>query len=297
MLNAQTVYAQATEDYVLLEPLPGIAPSGGGLGYLTGVYQIVLTLSVALAVIMIVVAGVQYTTTWASPSNKSAAKERIGAAIGGLVLAMMSVLILGTINPDLIGGTVTVTNTAPPRPTVGSGPGGKLLPSDPGYPGDANGDGIPDTGDPEEGADTMDPGSNGGVGGGMTEKAARDYLKGKIEVNNECTDTSCKTRLAGIKQSTLDEVIRLKDECGCNPKITAGTETGHSTKGNYTHGNGYKIDLSSQNTTLNDYITKSGNFTKGPTRSDGAETWVKNGTNGQTVYYRESNHWDVSVKK
>ena len=59
-------------------------------------------LTVALAILMIVVGGVQYTISWASSSAKGEAKTRIFSAIGGLVLALLSYLILQTINPALV---------------------------------------------------------------------------------------------------------------------------------------------------------------------------------------------------
>jgi hypothetical protein len=59
-----------------------------------------LVLAAALAVVMIVRGGIQYMTT-DSIDGKGGAKLRIQAALGGLVLAFASVLILNTINPSL----------------------------------------------------------------------------------------------------------------------------------------------------------------------------------------------------
>ncbi len=296
------VYAQ-TGSYILLESIRGtteVQTSGAdSFAYFGLVYRTTLYVIVALALLMIAIGGIQYISSFASPSGKGDATKRIWGAIGGLLLALFSWLILSTINPDLLSPTFTAPEATSVAPATRS-EARALNPMDPLFPGDANGDGIPDTGDPDEGADNADPGvGTRGVAGGMTEQQARDYLMGKIAVNHECNSSGCQTRLAGIKQSTLDQVFALKANCQCNPVITAGTEVGHSTTGTHTHGNGYKVDISQKGdagVAIQRYVTTPGNFTQGPNRSDGAETWVKNGSGGKVVYYKESNHWDVSVK-
>jgi uncharacterized YccA/Bax inhibitor family protein len=92
-----------TDSYTFLEPIGEISTvDASGPEYFTIVYNTALTITVALALIMIVVAGVEYTTSWASPSAKGVAKTRIASAIGGLILALISYLLLSTINPDLL---------------------------------------------------------------------------------------------------------------------------------------------------------------------------------------------------
>lgn len=94
-----------TNTYTYLEPVGNSGPSidtSNPEAYFALVYNTVITITVAIALIMIVVAGIQYTTTWASPSSKEAAKSRITGAIGGLILAFISYILLSTINPDLL---------------------------------------------------------------------------------------------------------------------------------------------------------------------------------------------------
>jgi hypothetical protein len=74
----------------------------------------------------------------------------------------------------------------------------------------------------------------------------------------------------------------LKRATGCALNITGGTETSHAT-GTYSHWNGYKVDFS-LSTCLTNYITRT--FT-----SIGGSKWQSASGN---VYYRESNHWDVT---
>ncbi len=262
--------------------------------YFTTAYTVIISAIIALAFIMIVISGIQYSSSFASPSSKSDAIKRIQGAVGGLVLALLSFLLLRTINPDLVSPSGALTNLPNPG---GTG----IDPSNPLWPGDTNGNGIPRTEDPDEGPDNLDPGANGGNRGGLSELNARNFLeqansdpsKPRIEVNGTCTTSSCHTRLEGIKQSTLEEAIAFRDACGCAVTITAGTEYGHSTRGSVTHGNGYKFDMR-LTPQAESYIASSGRFTRDGTRSDGAQIWRKNGSNA--TYYRESNHWDVAVK-
>ena len=90
--------------YVPLETLPN--PSGEDVstmgGYLANIYTIGIGLAGVLAVLMIVIGGIQYIGSGMSPSGKSDAKDRITNAILGLLLALLSWLILNTIDPNLV---------------------------------------------------------------------------------------------------------------------------------------------------------------------------------------------------
>jgi len=69
--------------------------------YLSAVYQYLIKISVTIAVVMVMVAGLQYVL--ASGSGKAAeAKKRITNATVGLVLLLCVYLILYTVNPQLV---------------------------------------------------------------------------------------------------------------------------------------------------------------------------------------------------
>ncbi len=97
--------------YKLIAPLPGLLPEtivirdkGGksGLGdYLNKLYTAGVAIATGLAVLMIVVGGIQYVSSDAI-SGKSDGIKRIQDALIGLLLAFMSYLLLNTINPDLV---------------------------------------------------------------------------------------------------------------------------------------------------------------------------------------------------
>lgn len=120
VLAADATPAQ-TGTYTLLAPLP---LSGGAtsdttvtLGgeeqfrdYLNNAFKIGITIAILLAVIMIVIGGIQ----WMGESvfGKEAGKKKIQDAIWGLVLALAIFLILNTINPDLVNLRLNVENLA-----------------------------------------------------------------------------------------------------------------------------------------------------------------------------------------
>jgi len=87
----------------LLEPsiIDDTNPSTGS--YFERLYEIGVGLAGVLAVLFIVIGGLEYIASAANPSAKESAKKRIWAAIGGLLLALASYLILQTINPALVG--------------------------------------------------------------------------------------------------------------------------------------------------------------------------------------------------
>lgn len=93
--------------YTLLQPLPGIGGGGaGGTGltdYLNWLFKFMLAAAAFLAVVQIVVGGIQMMIGGASETARSDAKKRIQDALWGLLLALASWLILWTINPNLAG--------------------------------------------------------------------------------------------------------------------------------------------------------------------------------------------------
>ncbi|MEI6553395.1 MAG: hypothetical protein WCO09_02405, partial [bacterium] len=89
-------------------------PGIGFAGYLNILIRIFIGICAILAMIMIVMGGIQYMTS-ELVSSKQAAKESIMNAILGLLLALGAFAILNTINPDLLnvglGNLPTVTVT------------------------------------------------------------------------------------------------------------------------------------------------------------------------------------------
>ncbi len=109
--------------YCLLEPIP-IDNNGGTYkkinsgtslsAYINTIFKICIGIIGVLAVIMIIVGGVQYMSTDAI-GGKEDGKETISKAFAGLFIGLASYLILYTINPQLVSlnfGVVPVTVTS-----------------------------------------------------------------------------------------------------------------------------------------------------------------------------------------
>jgi hypothetical protein len=96
------------ESYQLAYKIPNPDPSKPPIGevadlgsYVNTVYKYLLGISGLVAIVMIMIGGVQYVTSVGGGSI-SAAKERIQHAVIGLILLFCAALILQTVNPRLL---------------------------------------------------------------------------------------------------------------------------------------------------------------------------------------------------
>ena len=113
LFEATTLFAASAEDtslkYELLADLPGISDTPKYGEYLSGMIKLVIGLTTALAVLVVVYAGVfGYVGGATSPGARSDAKKRIEGALLGLILMLISYIILNTINPDLLSLDLTL---------------------------------------------------------------------------------------------------------------------------------------------------------------------------------------------
>jgi hypothetical protein len=100
------LYALAADagTFVALSPdLPiGNSWTSGGLsGFLNNMLGLSVAIAAGLAIIMLAIGGFKYMTT-DSVFSMGSAKEQIGDAIIGLLIVLLAVLLLSTINPDLV---------------------------------------------------------------------------------------------------------------------------------------------------------------------------------------------------
>lgn len=107
--NAQTTYK-------LLAPLPGGSaevPAETGFSiYAAELFWFLLSAAVILALVMLVIGGVEYVGSAGNTSLLGDAKGRILNALLGLLLALSAFLILKLINPDLVDFRIDI----PPIP-------------------------------------------------------------------------------------------------------------------------------------------------------------------------------------
>lgn len=99
------------QSYTLIEKLPGLNTTSLTLSsYLGWLFPFILTIVAILAVIMIVIGGLEL-IGGGSEGLKTNGKKKIEGAIYGLLLAVSAYLILNTINPNLVGTSLSI-NTA-----------------------------------------------------------------------------------------------------------------------------------------------------------------------------------------
>lgn len=111
--------------YCTLAPIGDFVPAqidinaAGLTTYLNNLFRFGIALAGALAVLMIVIGGLQYLSTDAI-SGKSDGRARITQALQGLLLALLSYLILNTINPQILSTNLTIEPVKAPSITDAS---------------------------------------------------------------------------------------------------------------------------------------------------------------------------------
>src|SRR3989338_2929044 len=243
----------AQTDYKLLAPIPlsGAQSGDSQTAKASDYIKGIFMLVIAIATglaVIMIIFGGIKYMSTDAFAGKSEAKTTIEHALWGLLLAISAWLILNTINPKL-----TTFNLSVPVQSI---PANTNLP-------------VSSVG-----------GATGGLG--LTQQQAMSQFDAtNIDVDGGIS-------LAGIKQSTVNEIARLKLTCGCDITITSATSGVHA-PGTFSHANGYKADLR-LNDTLTSHIT--GNYTSLLNRSDGAKMYL---APSGAIYALESNHWDISV--
>jgi len=105
----------------------------------------------------------------------------------------------------------------------------------------------------------------------------------------------------GLDEDTITETIAFKKECDdfasdgdCDVKINGGSERGHSTRGQHTHGKGDKVDID-DTPEFNAYVENHNNFT--PVSEDEDPRCFTNQCyiRDDDVFNRHNGHWDVCV--
>jgi len=183
-------------------------------------YNLALAIVVLSAVFMVSIGGFMYLTSAGNTSAMGTAKGVIFDALIGLIIALTAWLLLNVINPDLTN--VSINGLSPVAVTPGAG-GGVVTPP------------VPATGQSSNDA-------------AVTKLNAAGI---SVTSSGNCSDQNNKncTSLTDIPSSTIDNLIKLKADCGCSFNVTGGTEVGHAS-----HGSGLPIVDVSENPTLKTFL-------------------------------------------
>lgn len=196
--------------------------------YVSRMFTLTIGIAAVLAVIQITIGGIMRMTK-DSIQDQSDGKKRIQDALVGLLLALASVLILTTINPQLLNFDLSgMIDQAVQKSDSGSAQntgGNNTTPVDP----------VAEITQRQELSDQGVPVcSSTGCG---------DKGICQTPTQTDCTNT------AQLPDSAIQEIISLKQDCNCNVVVTGGAEPGHET-----HGPGIpKYDLRS-NQSIKNYL-------------------------------------------
>lgn len=236
-----------------------------------------------VAVLMLVVGGIQISTAGANQEGLQGGKDRIVAALLGLVLLFLASLILYTINPGFFGQDVEVGYVSTPTPatTTTTTPATTTTT-------------VPTT------TTTTVPVLVSGDEYSHDEAVAK--LKGagftiwsSAGSSGICADRdTCKTSFQEIKKTTIDGVIALKGLSKVSTlQINGGSEkTGHSATSKHYVGLAVDIQKNQNGDSLFDWVK-----TQNPTVTDSPEGKVYGFSEGgfSFKFLVEGNHYHLSV--
>jgi len=198
----------AADDYNMLAPIPQL--TGGGntvdLGtYIPNMIKLIIAIASGLAVIKIIIGGIQYMSTDAV-SGKNSGRDSIQDALVGLLLAISAYTILYTVNPKLLNLDLNID-----RQAVGQ---------------DFNTD-LGDGQTPEDPGRTTDPGNWITGASWPDDQYVRDEIKATVGFNHpnckKVGEMGC-TSLYQLAQRIRDGLKKVQAECKCDVQITGGTE-------------------------------------------------------------------------
>ena len=235
-----TPASTSSSSYNLLAPLPNpdnpnqplstFDPTqNSNLGaYLNLMIKIFIGICAVLAVIMIVMGGMEYMTSELI-SNKEEGKKRIAGAIFGLLLALGAYALLYTINPDLLNTDLKSLTAVTVEVDLGND-----IPQTPTNGVYANGSKV---GDPWTGTPASLP-------NGVTRQSPECTSVGQMG----CTST------IGLNTNALQSIADTDTGCNCQITLTEGTAFWqHSTTTSHKPGSS-TVDIKG-NTTLDNYLS------------------------------------------
>ncbi len=221
----------ASLGYIPLVKIPGLLEEGktNFEDFLPMLFTFTLGLAGVLAVIAISIGGFQYATTDAI-SGKTEGKTRIKNALTGLALVLSAWIILNTINPELLDLSLVITpitiedKSNPPEDSAPANSTGR----------GSYGERCTEVGAPlDNNLNVCPPDPPAYTGPGLSHEQAMESLGPRFTTNRGCSDRlvgTC-TSLDSIPEGAIDALKSIGEECGCNVKITGGTEVGHGSHG------------------------------------------------------------------
>ena len=101
VLLVPSILLAETHAFVPLQEIPNFTDKTDPASFFSAIFTLGITIATFLAVIMIMIGGLQYMST-DKISGKEDGKEKITQAILGIILILLSVIILEIINPNIL---------------------------------------------------------------------------------------------------------------------------------------------------------------------------------------------------
>ena len=187
--------------------------------------------------ILAAVAGIRLVTSGGNQSAKESAKSMLTNAIIGLIIILAAWLLVDTIMRVLVGDNGQIQ---------GFGPWSQIECWDQIRPGQVTFESVPEP----PGANTVPTGTNtvGNVpftaAGNVSASPARTAAQAQQALAAAgVLDGGNVISYMGMRQVAIDGVIQINNQCQCNVTVTEVTGGTHSTRGIFTHANGYKVDI------------------------------------------------------
>jgi hypothetical protein len=257
-----------------------------------GIINFAVYFSVIVATLLFVYAGFLYITAQGNPAQVSKATGVFKKVLIGMIIVLASWLIVDLIMTTFASKSFGPWNQIVCDGSFSGGSGSNTLGS--GNPDDLSGAGsitVPPPAPP--------PVITGDEYAHATALSSLNSNAINVTSSGGCSDrtVSTCTSLDGVKQTTVSGAVFLKNQCAaalnqtCSMTITGGTETGHAT-GEFSHENGYKVDVSASNVQLSRFIL--GNATQ----ANGNTFVLTDSQTGESYEYQvinETDHLDVRV--
>jgi len=250
------------------------------------VINFAIAFSVIVATLMFAYAGILYVTAASKPDQVKKAHGVFVNVFVGLCIVLTAWLLVNITFSVLTGKSISVWTHI----DCISAPVSDAFPDAPGAPAPR----PQVTGGTRGGAGQPSPTAS--VGGTLTNAEAVRRLEGAGVCGGAVPCTSGAS-LAGIRKQTVDQLIALRQGCGCQFTVTSAVRAGGA------HRTGFKVDVrSNNNPALNNYIQQ--NFQYDPRTPRGvAIPWggqraVLYNDRCGNVYARESGpqpHWDIEA--
>lgn len=236
-----TTVSSGSLSYTPLENLPGFEGQSGDFAtYFGNLYKLALWIVAISALFMAIVGGFLYLSSAGNTSTLGTAKKTIVSALVGLVIALISWLLLDTINGDLTNLKLTGLTGS-----IGSG-----------------------TGTTAGATATAGTGSGGSTTSGTYTHAEAVAALSAAGIGVTSTKAGCLgvdavdcTTLEQIPKAAIDDLISIKKDCGCSFNVTGGTET----TGHVSHGPGKPVVDVTQDTTLGNFLYSKAGGSNGKT--------------------------------